>query len=217
MTAAEMKASFLVQYDAATSFSSPGWEDSELSSFLNLAQDRLVEELYISKNFANMSNIVRNLGNLTLTAHPTITNAVYNSLTGVTDYLYYVSSRTLVATRTNPVVSNEYLSNDVIDILMAQKFFKTTLNKVLFKYPKVYFENIFDSTAKGNSLVILYDNYTTTPTVAELVYVKYPVRIKIEATTVPCELNLMLHAKIVEYAVQEALKATKLSKITTQS
>jgi hypothetical protein len=207
-----------VQYDAATSFSSPGWEDSELSSFLNLAQDRLVEELYISKNFANMSNIVRNIKNLTLSVHPDIANAVYSKISvDVTDFLYYVTSRTLISSRTKPTITNEYIHNEIVDIMVAPKFFKTAINQVWFKYPKVFFENTVSSTPQGNSLVILYDNYTTTPATGELVYVKYPVRIKIEATTVPCELNLMLHAKVVEYAVQEALKAVKIGKVSTQS
>lgn len=42
MTAAEMKDEFLVLYDKITNFAAPGYEDDEISRFLSKAQERIV-------------------------------------------------------------------------------------------------------------------------------------------------------------------------------
>jgi len=59
MTAAQFKAYFLAEYDAATSLSAPGWEDSEITSFLNIAQDSIVTELYKNKDFPKLAEITQ--------------------------------------------------------------------------------------------------------------------------------------------------------------
>lgn len=215
MTAVEMQASFLVQYDAATSLVAPGWDNSEISAFLNLAQDNIVAELYNKKDLISISNIITTMDDFSLTTHPTITNAVYYEIdTNLTDFLYYVSSRTSL-TRTNPAITREWIHNEVIDRISATKFFQTGLNKVWFKYPKVFFENVFENPdPQGNCMVVLYDSYTT-PLAGEITYVKYPSRIDID-TTADCELNLVLHKDIVKLAVEEAVKAVKIGKVSAQ-
>lgn len=220
MTAAEMKQSFLTQYDAASSFAAPGWEDSEISTFLNLAQDKFVEQQYLTRQLEFISSIVTSQPNIALTAHPTILNANYFILgTSVTNYLYYIDCR-LKLTRTNTdtlgetISPAEYIRCEPIGRMNAYKFSWTTLNKVWFKYPKVYLENIYDAGEKGNCVVILYDAYST-PVSAELTYVRYPVRIDITTNTA-CELNLAAHKTVVEMAVQEAITAVKVAKTAAQ-
>jgi hypothetical protein len=46
MNAAELKNSFLIQYDKVTNFAAPGYTDDEISYFLNKAQLELIKEYY---------------------------------------------------------------------------------------------------------------------------------------------------------------------------
>ena len=48
MTAAQMKSEFLVRYDAL-SYGAPGWEDTDIEQFLNIAQMQIVRELNTAK------------------------------------------------------------------------------------------------------------------------------------------------------------------------
>lgn len=213
MTIAEMKSSFNTQYDAATSFAAPAWDDADISNFLNIAQDILVEEIFASGNLSLISNIVTSRDTLTLHSHPVIENANYIILSSITDFLYYVASKTKL-TRTNPSATSTLVPNEKISRENYNKFIQTGFNKPWFKYPKVFLEDIYDVTDKGNCLVVLVDGYTT-PLWGEITYVKYPTRMNITTNT-SCVLNLALHREIVKRAVEEAVKAIKIAKTSAQ-
>lgn len=216
MTIAEMKSSFNTQYDAATSFAAPAWDDADISNFLNIAQDIIVEEIFASGNLSLISNIVTSRDILTLHRHPVIENANYIILSSITDFLYYVASKTNL-TRTNPTANSTTVPNEKISRDNYNKFIKNGFNNPWFKYPKVFLEDIYDTTDRGyrgNCLVILTDAYTT-PLWGEVTYVKYPTRMNITTNT-SCVLNLALHREIVKRAVEEAVKAIKIAKTSAQ-
>lgn len=218
MTTAEMKAYFLSEYDAATSLSAPGFEDSDISSFLNIAQDNIVTELYKNKEYTKLSELFCTTSNLPLFSHPNIANGYYLialnlSSDGLVDFFYYIDSRTKI-TRTNPTITNEWVPNDFITRDVANKLFKTALNKVWFKYPKSFFEMVDNGDTVRLMLVVIVDSYTT-GTYGEVTYIKRPIRINITTST-KSELNESLHQGIVTLAVQEAVKSIKAAKISNQ-
>lgn len=214
MTAAEMKSQFLAQYDAATSLAGPGWEDDEISSFLNKAQKDMVVELFNKRILDLISNLIVT-EQISLTNSATITNAVISSLdlTNVNshEFLYYISSTTQI-TRTSPTVTAGYVSNELIDVKDSLKFHKTDMNKVWFKYPKCYMEYISSASAV---LVVLYDSYTNAPTNGRIRFIKAPVEIDISGGT-DTDINPVLHQEIVTKAVDEAVKSIKIAKISNQ-
>ena len=220
MTAAEMKAYFLAEYDAATSLSAPGWEDSEISTFLNIAQDTIVTELFRNKDLSRLGELINTATNLSTFPHPAgVTNGVFTNLSsvdnlGLVNFFFYVDSRTTI-TRTNPTMTSQQLPNELIDRDSAKKFYLTPYNKLWLKYPKVYIESLDSGDDIFPRLVILVDAYTTLPLLVDVTYLKRPVRISITGVTTT-DLNESLHQTIVQLAVEQAVKSIKVAKISNQ-
>lgn len=217
MTAAEFKAYFLAEYDAATSLSAPAWEDSEISSFLNIAQDSIVTELYKLKDLGKLAELLLT-SEFACVPHGTIANGSTFELSTVnanSDYFYYIDSRTYTAARTNPTIANEIIPNELIDRSNASKFFLTSFNKPWFRNPKVYIDTTTVFITNTSKFIILVDGYTTLPVTIELTYIKRPVRIDITLGTTT-ELNESLHQTIVTLAVEQAVKSIKVAKISNQ-
>ena len=211
MTAVEMRDEFLTRYDAATSLAAPGWTDAEISTFLNIAQLRLVDELYNSGNYALISNLVVTDSD-TAVASSFIANGYTVDVTAIhPEFLYYMGSRTKL-TRTDPTVTDDYIPNERLsDIKTSWKFHITPFNKVYLKYPKCY----IDYSETQTTLVVLVDYYTTSVSEIELTAVVKPTEIDITGTT-NTNMDLVTHPTIVNYAVEEALKSIKVAKISNQ-
>ena len=207
-----MRDEFLTRYDAATSLAAPGWEESEISNFLNIAQLRLVTELYNTGNFGLLSNlIVTDSGAGVLSSE--IANAYTLDILSVhPEFLYYMGSRTQL-TRTNPTVDSlTYFPNErLTDQRFAWKFHVTPFNKVWLKYPKCYTDFLEDQS----SLVVLVDYYTASVGDIEVTAVVQPIMIDISTPT-NTNMDLATHPTIVEYAVEEALKSIKIAKLSNQ-
>ena len=212
MTAVEMELDFLARYDAATSLAAPGWEASEISKFLNIAQLRLVNEKYLTKDYNPISNLIKTTSGVAI-AHAEISNCYYIDLpTAQVKYLYYLRSRTKLS-RTNPTIDRpEWVPNDSLsNQAHADMFYVTEFNKPWFKYPKAYTE----VSETIDSLNVLVDYYTTDVDTIEITAITAPDDIDI-ATNTSTNLDLVLHTTIVEYAVEEALKSIKFAKISNQ-
>lgn len=211
MTAIEMRDEFLTRYDAATSLAAPGWTEDEISTFLNIAQLRLTEELYHSGNFTLLSNLIQT--DFTVASQSSFIPNGY--IVGVDvifpEFLYYIGSRTKL-TRTNPEVTDEYIPNEMLsDIRTAWKYYTSPFNKVYLKYPKCY----IDYGESTQTLVVLVDYYTSDVSAIELTAVVKPISIDIGAST-GTNMDLATHNTIVNYAVEEAIKSIKVAKISNQ-
>ena len=206
-----MKDEFLTRYDAATSLAAPGWEDLEISNFLNIGQLRLVKEKFETKDYNPISNLIISTSGAAI-AHSTISNCYYIDLAAAqADYLYYLRSRTQL-TRTNPIITDDWVHNDELTNQMhADNFYVSIYNKPWFKYPKAYTE----VSETIDSLNILVDYYVTAVSNIEITAITKPDTIDITTTT-DTNLDLVLHPIIVEYAVEEALKSIKFAKISNQ-
>ena len=211
MTAVEMRDEFLVRWDAATSLAAPGWEDSEISSFLNIGQLRLVKEKFETKDYNPISNLIISTSGVAI-ANSTLSNAYYIDLAAAqADYLYYIRSRSKL-TRTNPTITDDWVANDdLTNQAHADMFYVSAFNKPWFKYPKAYTE----VSETIDSLNILVDYYVTAVSEIEITAITKPDTIDVDTTT-DTNLDLVLHPTIVEYAVEEALKSIKVAKISNQ-
>jgi len=207
-----MKDEFLTRYDAATSLAAPGWEDSEISQFLNIAQLRLVREKYLAGDYNPISNLIITDSAVAAPHTVILTNAyTLNLNTTHPTFLYYLRSRSKL-TRTNPTITDEWIPNDIVGDKTDIDIFLTTIyNKPWFKYPKAFTE-----VDDGESvLTVLVDAYVSDVSEIELTAIIEPTMIDITTTT-DTNLDLVLHPIIVGYAVEEALNSIKFAKISNQ-
>lgn len=213
MNVIEMHKEFLTLYDAATSLAAVGWESHEIDDFLNIAQLRVVEEKRMTLDLESISNItITSVPNAII--HPTYTKAYYTNLPA--GYLYYIRSR-IDINRTNPVITSQRMPTDPIGNKTDIKSFLTTpFNKPWFKYPKTFIETTNDE-GHVDTLIVLVDYYTSVPNSGkiEITFIVKPITINI-GTNQSTNMNLVTHPKIVEYAVEEAVKATQNAKRTNQ-
>ena len=206
MTAAQMKSEFLVRYDAL-SYGAPGWEDTDIEQFLNIAQMQVVRELFAAKRNDLLTEIwdefdseiesVQYSANIKKTELPS-------------DLLFYISSKSSFYKLGFNGEDIFYTSiNEEIFPKNAEQFLpKNVTDTVLFRTPKCYLE--------GGFLNIIFDSFTEDVSNIYITYIRKPVSIKITTTAVDCELNENLHKLIVENAVQQALIAIAGGKLKTE-
>lgn len=212
MTYSDFIYEFLTRYDAATSLAAPGWGEDEICKFLNIGQLRLVRERYLSGDYNPISNLIVTDAAACI-PHTRITTRAYtlNLATTHPTYLYYLRSRSKL-TRTNPVITDSYIPNDVIgDKTDVDVFLTTEYNKPWFKYPKAFTELDDDESV----LTVLVDYYTTNVSEIELTAIIEPTMFD-DTGSVVTNLDLVLHPIIVEYAVEEAIKSVKIAKLSNQ-
>ena len=221
MTAAELKAYFLAEYDVATSLAAPGWEDDEISSFLNIAQDSIVTELHKIKDYSLLGELINTTNSINTFAHPyDLRNAVCFTLSDATpsesnSFFYYIDSRTQL-TRTNPTITEYWIPNELIQRENANKFYVSRFNNPWFRNPKIYIESLDNGDDTVPRFTVLVDAYTDIQTpLLELTYLKRPRRIDITGNTTT-DLNESLHQTIVQVAVEQVVKAGKIAKIANQ-
>jgi hypothetical protein len=211
MTALEMKATFLTLYDAATSLAAPGWENSEISDFLNAAQTELIKELNFGNKQNLLSAIITDTSAITSVTTPALVtdtlvkNSFTYDTTALTDFLYYISSQSKY-TRTDPTAIADYIYNEEISFKQASQFVVTPFNKPYFRVPKVFLLN--------KKLRVISDYYTTI-TALVVTYIRKPLSISIDGT-INCELNVALHQDVVQTAVNLAVESIKKAKISNQ-
>lgn len=142
MTAAEMITYFDLLYDVGGSASVAGFTDSEKFGFLNKAQEAVVTEFCMAKDW----DMVRELfGNETydLTLSSLLEAGTYGTVCYVTeaidpDYLYYITSRTQLTRTFHPTISSaEWLENIKIPLEQIKNFENSTVNKTIFYHPRV--------------------------------------------------------------------------------
>lgn len=211
MTAAEMKSEFLTRYDAATSLAAPGWEDSEISNFLNIAQYRLIEELFSDGKYKLLAAIIDTVSGAAIVSADNAKIWRLDLTAAMPGYMYYLRSRSKL-TRTNPTIADAWVPNDPLGNADVRLFLTSEFNKPWIKYPKAFVEQ---QDAGNSELCVVVDYYTTEVSNIEFTAVTTPVLINITTAT-PTNLDVSLHESIVNYAVEEAVKSIKVAKVSTQ-
>ena len=228
MTGPEILFAFDQYYDKITNFQAPGYLEAEKLLFLNNAQDDFVKERTFGENFqppafddnekrvADIRPLVK-LNNWSLTGAAQYgTNAKYVKPFDEDPtflYLWKVSAR---VTRTNPVVSAEYIPCRRIKLEEAEGFKDTVFNRTWFKNP-VYFDG------RDIGLVVIADYYTTTMDYVNAEYVRQPYPItstmaEFNGTFAAGYMSLEphIHQEIVDLAVRQAMSVSKDQRYQTQ-
>jgi hypothetical protein len=211
MTADEMKNSFLLLYDLNGSNFAPGLEEEEVFSFINKAQLDLVKEIFVKQGSTQLDVLIETFTTDALT----IANDAEHfpnlyTVSGPTDYLFHINSKTLVERSSLPATEvSTWIDNVVIDPANSYKFVSGALHSPIFYKPKVFIANNY---AKDMIKVkIIVDAYTTVTSSGDgefknftMLYLREPVEIGAE----DCELNVKWHQDIVNKAVLDALRVT---------
>jgi len=227
MTAAEMHTAVKLGLDKTSSLDIPAYESEEIDLWLNIAQDRFIKQRM--SDFEHGSKRISDLRQLVTTEETAI-----DPFTAVTKYpnttsidldaklnetfMYYISSRSKV-TRTNPVITADYVDNVMIEHINIDKFTSTGFNSPRFKNPVCWIEDDY--------IYIMHDDLTTEYEDAAwkfiITFIREPDVIKEPATTVPCELDDSTHQEIVDIAVNLMIENiesprfwTNLEKLKTQ-
>ena len=213
MTVSEIKSRFLLLLDAAYSQAAPGFEDSEISEFLDKAQKDYVSEAVKNKVYDDIYQLMEvtyvtlNYGHTGNTYSFEVDNILY-------DYGYYVSSRMKVQ-RTVPSMSGVFVECDLISPDIASNFFTNGFNKPYFKNPKVF---IVTPKNQDSKLTIIVDAYTKADSSSnnfEITYIKIPKKVDI-TTGYGFQINNNVYEKLIEIAVKYAVDSLKTAKISTQ-
>lgn len=220
MTSAEMEKEFSILYDKITSFSAPGYEDDEKSIFLTKAQERVVLSLLnplknsVHEGFEETEVRRKDLQALVKGATLTVASA---SQVGVlpngkfydlpSDCLYVISEEIITS---SPIPCKNNIRVRVKPI--THDFYSINKDNP-WKKPN-YLQNVWRLDYSTNKHEIITDG-TFSVASYEIRYIKKLQPIIIGANTVDgatgplnCELNNIIHKRIVEVAVQIATGVT---------
>jgi hypothetical protein len=210
MTTSEMITLFKLKYDAASSLAAPDWLNSDIVSFLNVSQLLVVDALYEQKRWDLLTEIIfleQNLQNDITIAHD-YPNSVWKIAKSSLSEVYRGFVHAMAEVNMSGSVNTYNKIVEKIPINMLNKIL-ITFNNQRPKFKQCYFfEDHF------GTLFVMGDYYTTVVEVS-LTYLRNPNIMQI-APQVSCQLNNSLHEKIVEVAVNEAIKSIHISKITPQ-
>jgi hypothetical protein len=190
-----MLKAFRVGYDIAN-LEGPGYEDSEMYILLNQAQDIEVLKEADLKRYTYISNVIVNEKGTLASGLDYSYTKLYTPLQ---EYIGYISSKSKITRTTfKPITSDQWVENILIKKEQSGRFLYNSINSPLLLQPRVY-----EDTLK--KITVIYDNYTTyaTSNNFELEYLRKPILI---ANGVSCELNVFLHNRIVNTAVNLAKK-----------
>lgn len=219
MTALEMKRSFLVLYDKITNFAAPGYDDEEISLFLTKAQDRVVLYDYnpngnkYNEGFEETEQRRKNLGELvngTTIISPSVsqTNTLPNGkfFDLPNDCLWAISEEVTISSSDScingnrisvkPITHDEYVIN----------------KKNPFKKPDSELVWRIDYNTRRHELIT---DGTYNITNYHLRYLIRPQPIITDTSVIngvtgpkDCQLNSMIHERIVDEAVKIATGIT---------
>jgi len=205
MTTAEMIQNFKMHYDIVN-LEGPGYEDEEVLVFLNQAQIIEVMKEVSLRRWTNITRLIEN--EILSTLKPVIWSEFdyHTQVTASEDYIAYISSRSKILRSTfKPTVREEWVGNIFITKEQAPRYTNNTNNRVILIVPRVY-EDISES-GTYTTISILHDANTTFSGTDdfELEYIRKPILLSSDPV-VDCEINEIMHERIVTTAVDLAKK-----------
>lgn len=202
MTTAEMLNAFRVSYDIVN-LEGPGYEDNEILILLNKAQSIEVMKEVAMRRWTYITNLIEN--ETYSTSVPAWTPIPYYRYVAplADDYIGYVASKSLVTRSTfKSTIGAEWIDNIIIKKEQSGLYLTNTNNRVILLKPRVYEEGGHDVELGGN-ISIIHDRNTVFTGVNDfyLEFVSIPEDIE---TGVDCQVNEILHERIVQTAVDLA-------------
>ena len=200
MTTLEMMKNFRIGYDIVN-LGGPGYEDEEILILLNQAQSvELLKEIAI-KRWSFITKLIVNEQGAFTTKATYIAGDHVVSYTPQDTYIAYVASLTNLK---NQIITTnyQYVENILISKENSGKYITSAINTPIMLKPRVY----EDAESAATSLTVIYDSYTTIDPGAtgfKVSYVRKPVDITL---AVNCEINAILHDRIINTAIDLAKK-----------
>ena len=197
MTTAEMIQRFQMHYDIVN-LEGPGYDDPEVLVFLNDAQTVEVMKEVSIRRWTYVTNLVKN-DTLSSIVTPWSLYPYHRTATPSEDYIGYIASKSLI-TRTvfKPTSGAEWVGNVPIKKELVFKYISNTNNWVILLSPRVFED-------EAGVISVIHDRHTAYSGVNDfsLAYVRRPNDI---TALVDCEVNLIMHERIVNTAVDLAKK-----------
>lgn len=189
MTTVEFKTAFLARFYAEVGVDALGWEDDEISEFLNFAQLTLVINNARAGNLSAISNLINTTSLLTPVEED---EGEYSLDMSPLDFFYLIDGRAVTSSGNYPV---ERIESEHINAFKSNPY-----NTSFFRFPRA-------AQNEENSISIMISNGESFG-VGGGVYIRYvkkPTSIDIEGS-VTTNLNETLHNEIVDIAVRRAVK-----------
>jgi len=197
MTGQEMIDSFLLEYDINGSGAVAGFEDDEILSFLNKAQLKVVEDVFLKFGPEQIykANKVVNVSLL-----QDITEPAFWSVGLETDFMYMVNVDVLLERDTIKIMNEGWIRARRVKPENVNKFIDNDLNRLILINP-VFF-------VRDGMIYMIKDSYTTIKDESancKVSYVNVPVDIGLTSPTEDCKLSEKWHEDIVTLAVRMAM------------
>lgn len=220
MTSAELKAYFLLEYDSATSLSSPGWEDSEISSFLTMGQKRKFEQYYAL--FETDEKARKVLNYLVVSDDIDRATGVYATQTGSypngefwqlpSDLAYSLKEE--VTININACEEVSLIPGDWLRVYTKPinlDYYSKNINNPFKKPYQGMVWRVDASNLQGSKLHMLITGGTYKVQTYHLTYLSYPVDISID-DGITATLDPVVHQDIVDEAVKIAIQSIAITK-----
>ena len=190
-----------------------------IMQMLTISQIRYLKEVYLKDGehqvILNKADELRDLTRRKLVDCTAISSgpldgiaSTVNLTTSASDFMFYIRSDSKLTRSAMPIISTaSWMPNEYIKYTDKDKFLTTPVHTPIIIKPGCFLEN----TGTANSLVILYDSYTTLGTTGaiSLEYIKEPDDITLEAGG-ESELPNFMHEDIVKFAVDIYINNYKL-------
>lgn len=204
MNTIEMHRAFLLKAHTLDVIEIRDMSSYDVMSFLNQAQNEIITDRYIHKQYNDLRPITTSIETNTFdSSYATgVSKAKVVDLKTITDYMYFLRSQSKMTRLYAPTVSSAtYVANIPIEYSTLLFFESNGSNRPIFKNPKEIIE--------GDFLIILPDYYTTISYI-DVVYIRIPLELTLDTptstTTNTCELPAHLHQDIVDRAVELSMQ-----------
>ncbi len=221
LTAADMKTEFLIGYDRISNSAAPGYDNTEISLFLNKAQERIIKTRYrqlnkyreafeqTEKRRKDFSELIRDAVDGTGTLNTAVSSNQNGTLPNGTffdlpaDFMYSITERIesdIVCNSVNKVIDVSPITHDEYNANKDNPF-KKPYNEAAWRID--FSQNVVGAGQRKRHEIVTDGTYTAVKYF--LRYLKRPVEIDID-TAVNCELDETVHREIVDVAVEIALE-----------
>jgi len=219
MTAAEFKSQFLILYDKVANLSAPPYEDSEIETFLNMAQLEFVKSHYNYKKNKEKEGTEetenRRKELVSLVRYSTLSPSTSQSGVFPNGVVFDLPTELMYTLTENAVIASDddCIDGNVVEIKPITHDEYNAYIKNPFKKPDSSLIWRLDFGYKSSKIkheLITGDDYTITT--YNLRYLKIPNKIQLPSGTIlgiTSELNPIVHDAIVNIAVRMATAVTK--------
>jgi len=213
MTTQEMIDAFELDYDLNGSGAVAGFENDEILSFLNKAQKKITEDVFLRLGPNQLYSLIES-SDLQLAGYDAEDSNEYIG-TLPSDFLYYVSSKVIVTRSSAPILATAtWVDCEIIDLNNSDNFVSSNMNNAIIINPFIFvIDNEFRIIKDDDTTIGV--NVSTSAYSVKLKYIRLPLDMVIGGQA--SELSLKWHQDVVDLAVLNAMKITNDFRIRQSS